>query len=55
MCIYIYTYSSFLKQGDPNIDSKYFDPYYGDPQKGTPNFGKLHIHIYIYIYMYTHL
>ena len=33
---------SFLKEGDPNIDPKiiYYNPYYGDPPKGTPNFGK---------------
>ena len=30
-------------------DSDY-SPYYGDPQNGTPNFGKPPIYIYIYIY-----
>ena len=29
---------SFPKQGDPNIES--YSPYYGDPQNGTPDFGK---------------
>ena len=33
-------YGSFPKSGDPNVDPKNYSPYYGDPQKGTHNFGK---------------
>ena len=35
---------SLPKKGDPNIDPKYYSPYYGDPQNGTPNFGKPPFH-----------
>ena len=30
-----------LKEGHPNIDLNFYcNPYYKDPQSGTPNFGK---------------
>ena len=35
------TFGNFPKQVNPNIDPIYYSPYYGDPQKGTPHFGKL--------------
>ena len=32
-------YGSLSRHGDPNIDPKIlYNPYYGDPQRGTPNF-----------------
>ena len=38
------SYGSFLEWGDPNIDSKFYNPSYGDAaQQGTPNFGKPHM------------
>ena len=30
-----------LNRGTPNIDLIYYSPYYRDPQKGTPSFGKV--------------
>ena len=27
---------AFRNRGDPNIDPKYYQPYYGEPQNGTP-------------------
>ena len=33
-------YGSFLTLGDPKIDPNILILIYGDPQKGTPNFGK---------------
>ena len=29
-----------LNRGTPIWTPKYYNPYYGDPQNGTPNFGK---------------
>ena len=40
------------KKGDPAIDPKYYNPFYGDPQKRTPNFGN---HPYHEFFLDNHL
>ena len=43
-----------LNRGDPNIDPKYFDPYFlWGPQKWTPNVGKPWIRVAVLIAPHT--